>query len=70
LTAKGLGIADSSKIDDLAAVPDLAARIEARANPVFVQALIDIDEPPRAMPPRDGTYVKNRFRAALGLQPI
>jgi phosphonopyruvate decarboxylase len=70
LTAKGLGIADSLKVDDLAAVPDLAARIEARANPVFVQALIDIDEPPRAMPPRDGTFVKNRFRAAMGLGPI
>lgn len=70
LTAEGLGIADSLKVDDPAAIPDLAARIEARANPVFVQALIEVDEPPRAIPPRDGTHVKSRFRAALGLQPI
>jgi phosphonopyruvate decarboxylase len=70
LTAKGLGIADSRQIDDLADVPDLAARIAAREHPVFAQALIGIDEPPRAMPSRDGTFVKNRFRAAMGLQPI
>jgi len=32
--------------------------------------LIEADEPPRALPPRDGAYVKNRFRAALGLKPF
>jgi hypothetical protein len=28
--------------------------------------LISADEPARVLPPRDGVFVKNRFRAALG----
>ncbi len=27
-------------------------------------------EPPRALPPRDGVFVEDRFRAALGFQPF
>ncbi|MFC3216778.1 hypothetical protein [Comamonas sp. JC664] len=30
-----------------------------------MQALIHADEPPRALPPRDGPFIKNRFRSAL-----
>jgi hypothetical protein len=26
--------------------------------------------PPRALPPRDGPFIKNRFRSALGLKPF
>jgi len=35
-----------------------------------VRVAIEADEPARALPPRDGTYIKNRFRAALGLAPF
>jgi len=28
------------------------------------------DELPRALPPRDGVYLKNRFREHLGLPPL
>jgi hypothetical protein len=42
-------------------------RTRARSGPAFAQVLIGTDEPPRALPPRDGVFVKNRFRAALGL---
>jgi hypothetical protein len=31
---------------------------------------IGTDEVPRALPARDGVYLKNRFRAALGLGPF
>jgi hypothetical protein len=44
----------------------VAERIAARRGPTFSQVLIDTDEPPRAMPARDGVHSKNRFRAALG----
>jgi hypothetical protein len=37
---------------------------------VFAQVFIEADELPRALPPRDGPYIKNRFRAALGLKPF
>lgn len=49
---------------------DLAKRINARSGPLFAQVLIGADEPARALPPRDGQFVKNRFRAALGLAPF
>ena len=31
---------------------------------------IKAENPPRVLPPRDGVYLKNRFRAALGHAPI
>lgn len=64
--AKGFGIADAFEVDDLDAVGAIARRINAREGTAFAQVFIDPDEPPRALPPRDGVFVKNRFRAALG----
>lgn len=68
--ARGFGIADAYSADTLDAVAGLAERIRARRGATFAQVFIQADEPPRALPPRDGPYVKNRFRAALGLQPF
>ena len=68
--AKGFGIEDAFSTGSLAASDDIARRINARSGTLFAQVLIEADEPPRALPPRDGAYVKNRFRAALGLKPF
>jgi len=68
--AQGFGIADALAIDALDGIPTLAARIRARRGTTYAQVFVKADEPPRALPPRDGTYVKNRFRAALGLRPF
>ncbi|GAA4328935.1 thiamine pyrophosphate-dependent enzyme [Pigmentiphaga soli] len=68
--ARGFGIADAFAADGLDACDDIARRIRARQGVAFAQVLIEADEPPRALPPRDGPFIKNRFRAALGLQPI
>lgn len=68
--AKGFGIADASSTDTVESIDGLAASIRARQGTRFVQVFIAADEPPRALPPRDGPYVKNRFRAALGLKPF
>jgi len=68
--AKGFGIADSfaaSSLDDCAAI---ASRVKARKGPAFVRVLIEANQSPRALPPRDGAYIKNRFRGALGLKPF
>ncbi|MGW6904267.1 thiamine pyrophosphate-dependent enzyme [Streptomyces sp. NPDC054940] len=65
--ARGFGIPDAVRITDLAQTEDLARRIEARAATTYAQVLIATDEPPRALPPRDGVANKNAFRAALGL---
>lgn len=68
--AKGFGIADARSAASLDEVPVIAQRALAREGTQFVQVFIEASEPPRALPPRDGPFIKNRFRAALGLQPF
>ena len=65
--AKGFGIAHAVEARSLADCETIAAAIRARRETTFVRALITADEPPRRLPPRDGPYIKNRFRDALGL---
>jgi len=65
--ARGCGIEDAFRVTEQSQVRQLAERIGARSGPAFAQVLISADEPARALPPRDGVFVKNRFRAALGL---
>jgi phosphonopyruvate decarboxylase len=68
--AKGFGIGNSFAARSLEMCDDIAAGIRARQRTTFVQVFIEADEPPRALPPRDGPYIKNRFRAALDLKPF
>ena len=65
--ARGFGIDETVLVTDVTAAPEVAGRIRARAATTFVRVLIAADEPPRALPPRDGVANKNAFRAALGL---
>ncbi|WP_431236228.1 thiamine pyrophosphate-dependent enzyme (plasmid) [Mycolicibacterium psychrotolerans] len=64
--ARGFGIRDADRVHDLGAAEDIGRTARARNGTRFVQVLIDADEPPRALPPRDGVANKNAFRAALG----
>lgn len=68
--AKGFGIADARSTCSLDEVATIAERGVARQGTQFVQVFIEASEPPRALPPRDGPFIKNRFRSALGLQPF
>jgi thiamine pyrophosphate-dependent acetolactate synthase large subunit-like protein len=68
--AKGVGIEAAMRIESLEQCTVIADHIAARGGPVFAQVLIAATEPPRALPPRDGSYLKNRFRAHLGLAPF
>ena len=62
--AGGCGIAETLRDPG---PEELAERIRARRATTFAQVRVDADEPPRALPPRDGVANKNAFRAALGL---
>lgn len=68
--AKGFGIANAFSVGSLDAVAGIAEGINARQRTTFAQVFIEADEPPRALPPRDGSFIKNRFRSALGLAPF
>jgi thiamine pyrophosphate-dependent acetolactate synthase large subunit-like protein len=65
--ARGFGIANSSRVAEQQDVAAVLARIQARSGPALFQVPIPAFDHPRALPPRDGVFVKNRFRAALGL---
>ncbi|MFI5542048.1 thiamine pyrophosphate-dependent enzyme [Nocardia sp. NPDC051900] len=64
--ARGFGIRDADQVHDLSAAEDIGRAVRARAGTRFIQVLIEADEPPRALPPRDGVANKNAFRASLG----
>jgi thiamine pyrophosphate-dependent acetolactate synthase large subunit-like protein len=50
---------------DMAEVEMLCPRL--RAEPLFAVIRINAEEKPRFIPPRDGAYVTERFRRALGI---
>lgn len=68
--ARACGIADASEVHEAADLTGLAARINARAGCLFAQVRVRPDELPRVLPPRDGVYLKNRFRQVLGFAPM
>lgn len=56
----------TARITDMAGVRDLRARAHAVNALNFAAIAIDITEEERVLPSRDGVYIKNRLRAALG----
>ena len=68
--ARGCGIRTVLEVRELSASAELATLVNARQGCTLAQVHIRAEELPRALPPRDGVYVKNRLRAALGLAPF
>jgi thiamine pyrophosphate-dependent acetolactate synthase large subunit-like protein len=66
--ARGCGIADAVRIDDMAGVVALAGTIAAPAGRPRVAVIgIDPAEAPRVLPTRDGALLRTRMQAALGV---
>jgi thiamine pyrophosphate-dependent acetolactate synthase large subunit-like protein len=66
--ARGCGIGEVRTLGDVGDVDALAPRVHAPGHATCVAiAGISADEPARVLPSRDGVFVKNRFREALGL---
>lgn len=68
--ARGFGFAHASTVGSLDACDAIAQDIRTPSALRFVRVRVEADEPPRALPPRDGPYIKNRVRSALGLKPF
>ncbi|MCZ8107597.1 MAG: thiamine pyrophosphate-dependent enzyme, partial [Burkholderiales bacterium] len=68
--ARACGIEDACEVRTLEGADAVARRVAARAGPSFAQVHVHSDALPRALPPRDGAFLKNRFRAAIGLAPL
>lgn len=68
--AKACGFDWTLEIEDADRVGEVSTQIGRRAGCGLARVFVKAEELPRALPPRDGVYVKNRFRAALGLAPL
>ncbi len=68
--ARACGIEQAIEIHQMDGVDTVAERVNARAGLNFSQVLVKPDELPRTLPSRDGVFVKNRFRQALGFAPL
>ncbi|HVC55491.1 MAG TPA: thiamine pyrophosphate-dependent enzyme [Stellaceae bacterium] len=66
--ARACGIETVFDITDAAALAGFAARLHDFDRTMFARVAIHADEPPRVLPSRDGVYLKNRFRRALGIE--
>jgi thiamine pyrophosphate-dependent acetolactate synthase large subunit-like protein len=64
--AAGCGIKETFDITDELGLREFAGRLRKSATTLFARVAIAADEPPRVLPPRDGVYLKNRFRHAVG----
>ncbi len=67
--ARWCGIAETFDIADQMGEREYAGRIATAKQTLFARVAIQAEEQPRVLPPRDGAYLKNRFRAALGIAP-
>ncbi len=68
--AAACGFAEARSLRDLAEVEALGASLFRPADGPRLYALqVAADSPPRSLPVRDAVFLKNRFRASLGLKP-
>lgn len=63
--AKAAGFAQALAVRTQAELSRLKERIYSSAGTLFAQVKVDPQRLPLVLPPRDGSYLKNRFRAAL-----
>jgi len=67
--AKGCSIGQAEHLHAIGDIEKIIQAIAAKKGPSLFQVKIKADDVPRALPTRDGVFIKNRFRAALGFEP-
>jgi thiamine pyrophosphate-dependent acetolactate synthase large subunit-like protein len=68
--AGAVGFSWVEEIRDLRRVDGLRGRLLAQEGPNLATIKVRADNPPRVLPPRDGVFIKHRFRAALGFGAV
>ncbi|RMD63456.1 MAG: aldehyde dehydrogenase [Alphaproteobacteria bacterium] len=63
--AIGAGIANAFAVFDEAELEAAVPRILSEPGPLFVTIKVQAEELPLVLPPKDGAYLKDRFRTAL-----
>ncbi len=68
--AAACGFANSRRITCAMELDELCGDMHRRVGAIYAEIMIEADEPTRVLPPRDGVFVKNRFRKSLGFATI
>lgn len=68
--ADSFGFDWTHAIRSMEGVSDLREWLSVKDGLKFMTIRVDVEERSLVMPPRDGCYIKARFRAALGLCPL
>jgi len=68
--AQACGIGNAFQARDMQAIDTIARAVVAREGVTFAQVIVKADDLPRALPSRDGVYIKNRYRQELGFAPL
>ena len=67
--ARSCGIESVYDISDQPALDEFARLLRAQnERTLFARVAIHAEEPPRVLPSRDGVFLKNRFRRAIGVE--
>lgn len=67
--AAACGFAWTEDVAEMHALAPLGARIQAMRGCGLARIAVRADEVERVLPTRDGVWLKNRFRASIGLPP-
>ena len=68
--AQACGFASSQRILDEAGIDEICAGMHQHAGATYAEIMIGTDVAERVLPPRDGVFIKNRFRQSLGFTSI
>jgi len=66
--ARACGFGQVFDIPDDSGLREFSARVHHATTTLFARVAIRADEPPRVLPPRDGVFLKHRFRRATGAE--
>jgi thiamine pyrophosphate-dependent acetolactate synthase large subunit-like protein len=66
--ARACGFEQALDIADELGLRAFSALVHDATTSLFARIAIRADEPPRVLPPRDGVFLKNRFRRATGAE--
>lgn len=67
---RACGFAWTSTVTEAAALPDLRRAIHEGTAPGLATVKVIAESPPLVLPPRDGVFLKGRFRTALLGTPV
>ena len=68
--ARACGIAHAVVGNSMAVIDKILETLSLSIGPALAQVAIKAEDVPRALPSRDGVYIKNRLRAELGFAPL